>query len=88
MAEQIYLTKPEIIILVGDMLNKHETEIADPKHKQNTTLLKELTTSMNKFELTLLEIKTTFNILMKFGAGGIVIWALRQAVEIVQTLKH
>lgn len=88
MSELHFLTRPEITLLVGDMIREHESEVAEPKHSQNTKLLTALTLSMNTFEKSLIKIETTINIFMKFAGAGIIVWSLRQVVDMIQALKH
>lgn len=83
-----YLTKSEIIVLVDERIEKHDEAVNEPKHVSNTTILAELRAEVKTLVLQLTEMKATQSIVMKFAGAGIMVWSLRQIVEMVQSFKH
>lgn len=88
MSDPAYLSESEIRVLVGDMIKDHEEEISKPKHIENQTTLKEVKNELLDVRFDLKEMKATQAVVMKFVGAGVIIWAIRQLVELVQTFHH
>lgn len=88
MPDTQYLTQSEIVVLVAGMIKEHEEEISQPKHVENQATLKDLQLELRHVVLDLTEMKATQSIIVKFAAAGIVVWSIRQLVELVQSFHH
>lgn len=83
-----YLTRAEIIVLVDERIEKHDESVNEPKHESNTKILGEMQSGMSKMSDSLIRMEATQSVVMKFAGAGVLIWSIRQIVELVQTFKH
>lgn len=80
-----YLTKAEVIVLVDERIKKHDDDVNKPQHLENQTVLRALTLQVNGLDKLLTRMEAQQSIVMKFAGAGIVIWSIRQIVDLIHT---
>jgi hypothetical protein len=79
------LTKSEVLVLVDERIKYHDEITNEPKHAENKALIKGLTDKIDVVVISLIKIETTAQLVMKFAMGGLVVWVVKQAVELVKS---
>jgi len=81
------ITRSEAIVLIDSRIKIHQEDVNQPQHIENKTVLKELIAEVKGLRDTINEMKVTQAIVMKFAAGGVVVWSIKQIVELIKTLQ-
>lgn len=87
MAEE-FITKSEAQVLIDARIKEHDEAINEPKHEANQAVIKEVTQEVRALRLDITEMKATQSIVMKFAGAGILVWSIRQIIELVQSFHH
>lgn len=82
------VTRSQVIVLIDERIKEHYEDVNQPQHSENKKLLEKLSDKVEKLTLAIVEMKATQAVVMKFAAGGIVVWCIKQIIELIQTLKH
>jgi hypothetical protein len=67
------LTRSEAIVLIDE-------RIKSP--------IKDVTTKIDAMGTSLTKIETAASLIMKFGAGGLVVWVVSQFVQLARSFQH
>lgn len=70
---------------MDERIRAYDVNILLPKHRDQVNVLRELTTKVDTMMVSMAKMGTTFDLVMKFAGGGIVVWAIKQAVDVVHT---
>lgn len=82
---EVAISKSEAIVLIDERIKLHDEATNEPKHVENKALIKALTDKLDIVVISLTKIETTANLVMKFAMGGLVVWVVRQVVELVKS---
>lgn len=82
------ITRAEATVLIDERIKLYDEDTLLPKHRENQTVLKALTAKVDDLRLDIGKMVSAANITMKFAGAGVVIWSIRQFVELAQSFHH
>jgi hypothetical protein len=82
------MTKYEVLSLVDERIKIHDEATNEPKHVENKALIREATIKLDALILSVTKIETTANLVMRFAMGGLVVWVVKQFVELAKSFQH
>lgn len=83
-----FITRAEAQVLMDARIKEHDESTNEPKHVENKNTLVALKASFDALRLDITEMKATQSVVMKFAGAGILVWSVRQIVELVQSFHH
>jgi hypothetical protein len=63
----------------------HDEGTSLRRHAENKESLRDLSKEVGTVKESLIEVKVTFNLLMKFAGAGILIWCIRQIIDVAHS---
>jgi hypothetical protein len=87
MSDEI-ITRAEATVLIDERIRKHDTDVDAPKHRENQDVLRTLAMKVDTLIIDITKMVATQNITMKFAGAGIIVWSIKQIIELVQSFHH
>jgi len=84
----VTMNRSEVIVLVDERIKQHDENVNKPKHEENQSILKAMQIEIRTLVLSLTKMEATQAVIVKFAAGGVIVWSVRQIAELIQSFHH
>lgn len=82
------LSREAIIVLVDERISKHDIEVNKPQHLDNQNILSKLADKVGKLSDDIIAMKAEQSVVMKCAGAGIIIWSIKQIVDLAHSFIH